>query len=84
MNSVRLLSGSWREALDALREKQPRIALFTEAYGAECDGMTEEEYNRVFKKEMFGCRTEAAAYISGRWPSNPIQALEDGRLDVGE
>jgi hypothetical protein len=84
MNSVRLLSGSWREALDALREKQPRIALFTEAYGAECDGMTEEEYNRVFKKEMFGRRTEAAAYISGRWPSNPIQALEDGRLDVGE
>ncbi|RYP53946.1 hypothetical protein DL768_001168 [Monosporascus sp. mg162] len=77
---VRLLSGTWKEALDALRKKRSYIMLFSEPQGAECDNMSQKDYERIFGNDNYGCRSEAELYITNRIPRqpNPVQALEDG------
>ncbi|RYP11877.1 hypothetical protein DL767_011280 [Monosporascus sp. MG133] len=77
---VRLLSGTWKEALDALRKKRYRFMLFSEPQGAECDNMSQTDYERIFGSDNHGYRSEAELYITNRIPGklNPVQALEDG------
>jgi hypothetical protein len=74
LSNVRLLNGSWRETLDALREKRPRFASLKAPAGAECEDMSGEEYSRLFEEEQFGYRTNAEAYLLNRWISNPMLA----------
>lgn len=75
----RLLSGTWKEALDALRKKRSRVVLFSEPQGAECDNMLREDYERIFGEGKCGYKSEAESYIAN-WillPRNPLQALEE-------
>jgi len=79
--TLRLLNGSWREVLDVLREKQPRVVRFCDLGGGEFESMTKEQYDHAFKEERFGGdTTRAEAYIEGRLFPNPFQALEDATL----
>ena len=76
---VRLLSGTWKQALDVLRKKTSLVVIFREPHGAECDDMPLEGYKRAFSsKDSY--QSEAEFYIRSRdsWRPNPIQALEDG------
>ncbi|RYP57085.1 hypothetical protein DL769_009707 [Monosporascus sp. CRB-8-3] len=77
---VRLLSGTWKEALDALQKKRSHIILLSLPQGAECDNMSPKDYKRIFGKDTYGYRSEAEIYITSRIPlqPNPVQALEDG------
>ncbi|RYP10690.1 hypothetical protein DL764_000480 [Monosporascus ibericus] len=77
---VRLLSGTWKEALDALRKKRSRNMLLSEPQGAECDNMSQTDYERIFGNDNYEYRTEAEFYIMNliTRESNPVQALEDG------
>ncbi|RYO97936.1 hypothetical protein DL765_010981 [Monosporascus sp. GIB2] len=78
--NVRLLSGTWKEALDALQKKRSHIMLFSEPQGAECDNMSQKDYERIFGKDNYGYRSESELYITSRIPlqPNPVQAFEDG------
>ncbi|EER39389.1 conserved hypothetical protein [Histoplasma capsulatum H143] len=79
LQDVRLLSGTWKEALDALRKKRSRVVLFSEPQGAECDNMPHEAYESIFRSENCN-ENDAERYIRNRipWEPNPLQALEDG------
>jgi hypothetical protein len=76
---VRLLSGTWKEALDVLRRKRCHIMLLSEPQGAECDNMSQEDYRKIFGNDNYGNLTETELYITNRIPRqpNPVQALED-------
>ncbi|KAK3938127.1 hypothetical protein QBC46DRAFT_390838 [Diplogelasinospora grovesii] len=79
-HDVRLLSGTWKEALDALRKKRPRVVLLSEPQGAECDDMSPKDYERIFGQDRSRYSSEAELYITNPMPSipNPVQAVEDG------
>lgn len=79
---IRLLAGSWKASLDAFRAKQPRNASPMGVQGAECEGMTRKEYNRIFERSV-GITSEADRFIlsSGEEDRNPIQKFEDGEFD---
>jgi hypothetical protein len=74
MHNVRLQGGSWREVLDAVREKGCIVASLKRPTGAECEDMTKEEYKRLFEEEV-GFTTLAEMYMSGRrfWMKNPVE-----------
>ncbi|KXX76214.1 hypothetical protein MMYC01_205528 [Madurella mycetomatis] len=80
LSDFRLLSGTWREALDALQKKKPRIVHLREPQGAECDDMPREDYERIFGNGMSIEESEAEFYI--RDPillsHNPLQTLDEG------
>ncbi|KEZ43889.1 hypothetical protein SAPIO_CDS4063 [Scedosporium apiospermum] len=71
---VRLLSGTWKEALDALRKKNIRIVHLSEPKGAECDNMSPEDYKRIFDDKC-AYRTLAELYITNRISQqrNPLE-----------
>ncbi|KAK4034729.1 hypothetical protein C8A01DRAFT_18517 [Parachaetomium inaequale] len=79
---VNLRSGTWKEVLDALQEKRYRAVILSEPRGAECDDMSDEDYDRIFGKDstMLGCLSLAELYISSpnMRDHNPLRALEDG------
>jgi hypothetical protein len=85
LENVILRSGTWKEALDVLRNKRSRVKLFRKPQGAECNGMSDEHYERIFGEDYpkSECRSEAEIYIEGLFSEtpNPLQALED-ELDV--
>ncbi|KAK0616678.1 hypothetical protein B0T14DRAFT_546841 [Immersiella caudata] len=73
MYNVNLLTGSWRDVLDAVREKKCGYALLKDPQGAEREGMAEEGYRRIFEDEV-GHMSLAERYMSSRgsWLKNPI------------
>jgi len=73
---VRLLSGTWKEALDALRKKNIRIVQLSEPKGAECDNMSPEDYKRIFDDKC-AYYTLAEFYVRNRIPQqrNPLETL---------
>jgi len=71
--NINLHTGSWREALDALREKKPTVVSLKDPGGAECEDMTKEEYSQLFQADTWGYRTEAEAYILGIMPRSPFE-----------
>ena len=81
-DNLRLLSGTWKEALDVLRRKRCRVIKFGGMpRGAECVGMRLEDSNAMFdSKVVYGYRSAAELYITNWFPQmlNPLQALEDG------
>lgn len=85
---VHLLSGTWKEVLDALRKKKSCVMVLRQPRGAECAGMSQKNYRRIFDSNNREPITEfnhgppsmAEVYIAN-WCSpalNPLQALEDG------
>lgn len=80
LDDFRLLSGTWSEALDALRNKRSRIALLAGPSGAECDDMSRADYERIFGNGTYGKQSEAELYIGNQilLPRNPLQTLEEG------
>ncbi|ATY65018.1 hypothetical protein A9K55_003843 [Cordyceps militaris] len=80
--NICLLSGTWKDALDVLRRKARGIMALSHPRGAECDSMSQEDYERIFGHEDHACSSEAEMYINRCLPGlpnppNPIQALED-------
>jgi hypothetical protein len=73
---VRLLSGTWKEALDALRKKEIHIIQLSELQGAECDNMSPEDYKRIFDDKC-AYRTLAELYVTNRISQqrNPLETL---------
>lgn len=69
LTSVRLLSGTWREALDVLRAHYGGYLTLDAPSGAECDDMTWDEKNRIFGKASkwasHAGRSRAEQYITG-------------------
>lgn len=81
LDDVRLLSGTWKQALDALRKNKYDFVKLKAPHGAECDEMPPEVYETIFKTSYSHLSSsEAEAYIKHRdlCLPNPIQALEDG------
>ncbi|EGX93591.1 hypothetical protein CCM_04966 [Cordyceps militaris CM01] len=75
-----LLSGTWKVALDVLRRKARVITFLTDPRGAECDSMSQEDYERIFGHEDYARSSEAEMYVNHYLmpnPPNPIQVLED-------
>ena len=79
LNEVRLLSGTWKDALDTLRGKQYASFSLNEPEGAECDDMSSEDYKRVFGKKDWYTRSPAERYTMNSIPnqSNPLDPPED-------
>ncbi|KAK7211558.1 hypothetical protein V2G26_018736 [Clonostachys chloroleuca] len=80
VESVYLLSGTWAEVLDTLREKPliDRVQL-EKPLGAECDDMSAQELKRIFDREDIFLRSQAERYIARFTPYNPLRDQE--RLD---
>ncbi|CAH0045677.1 unnamed protein product [Clonostachys solani] len=76
VDRVYLLSGTWADVLDTLREK-PLIAhvQLEDPLGAECDDMSVEELKRIFFREVFTL-SQAEQYISRLTPQNPLRDQE--------
>ena len=83
LDEVNLLSGTWKEALDALRAKKARIKLLKSPRGAESDHMSAEDYKSIFES-MGALSSQAEFYLRGScsMARNPVQVLED-RLAIG-
>jgi hypothetical protein len=79
LDDVRLLSGTWKEALDMLRKKRYDVVLLKRLRGAECDAMSPETYENIFGDEDQTYRSVAELYVGNRsrWTgsNNPLQAL---------
>ncbi|CZR63744.1 uncharacterized protein PAC_13641 [Phialocephala subalpina] len=71
IKDMHLLSGNWVEALDILRRKRPRSLTrpleFETPSGAECEGMSQEAYEVVFKTDFINSVDTSLAerYIRG-------------------
>ncbi|CAH0022441.1 unnamed protein product [Clonostachys rhizophaga] len=80
VESVYLLSGTWAEVLDTLREKPliDRVQL-EKPLGAECADMSAEELKRIFDREDLFFRSQAERYIARLIPHNSLRDQE--RLD---
>lgn len=81
LGNVRLRTGTWEEALDALRKEKPHIRMLSEPQGAECVGMSYADYRRIFRgADRYGGRSEAEHYFTNPDPraSNPLRVLRDG------
>jgi hypothetical protein len=84
LRSIRLLSGSWAEALDILREKTVDYLSFGSPSGAECEAMSGKKKKEIFAsivtKSYHGGRpgSPAELYVRGMIDSNP---LRDGTGD---
>jgi hypothetical protein len=88
-----LMSGSWAEVLDFLKESVLKQSVSYHSKigtvngrpsGAECDEMTEKERKFIFHDQFSPYHRESLAtrYIRG-WPkSNPVTDWERGKLDI--
>ena len=84
LTDVRLLSDTWKDALDALKTKRYLVISLSELQGAEFENMSDEDYDFLFKKEYFENPNKVEMYImypSSRY-GNPIEYLEDGPDDA--
>jgi hypothetical protein len=83
LSDLRLLSGTWKDALDALRKKESHTMILDGPCGAEVNDMSYADYSRIFIDKDGATRdTIASLYIANRFSAiNPIQAVEDG-LDL--
>lgn len=68
--NLRLVSGTWAQALDILREKHGRFMTLQNPSGAECEFMTNEEKNDIFRAMGIG---KAQRYIRGVEKQNPLR-----------
>ncbi|PCG91394.1 Hypothetical protein PENO1_094040 [Penicillium occitanis (nom. inval.)] len=59
MYELWLLSGTWAEALDLIREKAQWESYVVRQHGAECDDMSEEDYEAIFGKERLPSLSDA-------------------------
>ncbi|KAB5549920.1 hypothetical protein GE09DRAFT_189258 [Coniochaeta sp. 2T2.1] len=74
---VRLLSGTWEEALDVLRQDlKCRLLCLVEPEGAECDGMAPEDYKAIFNRDQ-GFHSDAVQFSRGLLRENPLRALRN-------
>jgi hypothetical protein len=85
LSDLYLLSGTWKEALDALRKKESHTIILDRPCGAEFNDMSRADYSRIFfDKDGATHNTIASRYIANRFSAiNPIQALKDG-LDLND
>jgi hypothetical protein len=83
LHDLYLLSGTWKEASDALRKKESHTMSLDKPCGAECNNMSPEGYSKIFIcKDGYAQDSIASVYIANRFSAiNPIQALQDG-LDL--
>ncbi|KAI1295257.1 hypothetical protein F5Y03DRAFT_303095 [Xylaria venustula] len=83
-----LMSGSWADVLDFLRErnaeKQGVGGVRGSTYGQECLRMSDSERLLIFAYKMSDILSLSMAnrYIRGLLPRNPVVAWERGELDV--
>lgn len=81
LHGVHLLSGTWLEVLDFLRETVHRDSSLVRPMGAECDDMSRDEYRRFFRCHIYDGRNYATNYMTRRRlgpnPRNPLAPEED-------
>jgi hypothetical protein len=73
LERVRLLNGTWGEALDSLRNTAIRSVSLSSPLGAECDDMPPGEVSRIFGRSYTLARSEAEQYIRHVIPHNPLR-----------
>ncbi|KAB5578411.1 hypothetical protein GE09DRAFT_549397 [Coniochaeta sp. 2T2.1] len=77
LDHVHLLSGTWEEALDVLRQDlKCRLLCLVEPEGAECDGMAAEDYKAIFNRDE-GFHSDAVHFSRGLLRENPLRALRN-------
>lgn len=78
LGDIRLLSGTWCEALEVLQKKETlddkRVYV---PQGAECESMASEDFNRIFGRSFDKRVTETERYIANLQPErpNPLDTL---------
>jgi hypothetical protein len=78
LSEIRLLSGTWADALDIIRTKADRHSEVEVPSGAECETMSEEETKDVFdasSQPYYTC-SKASKYIQGHRVPNPLRELD--------
>ena len=75
MKEMRLLSGTWADALDIFRKKPTRRLTFEEPLGAECEELSDEEQKAIFRKphDAWYMSSRAEKYVKGCIDSNPLR-----------
>lgn len=79
LDSIRLTSGTWAEALDCLRSKALRWGSYVDdCRGAECDefGPDSKEYDSIFSAGLhsrYGDTSQATRYITSEIHKNPLR-----------
>lgn len=76
LSHVLLLSGTWAEALDLIRDKANWKSSVKRQRGAECDDMSEEEILAIFGGDSYGKNGLATWYIRGYRAENPLRIRE--------
>lgn len=72
MDELFLLSGIWAEALDLIREKAHWELYVIRQHGAECDDMSEEDYEAIFGKDGVPSLSDTR-YVRGMIKNNPLR-----------
>ncbi|KAK0743898.1 hypothetical protein B0T18DRAFT_448472 [Schizothecium vesticola] len=81
MADLFLLSGTWKELLDVLRNKEAGEKWLRRPAGQEIEDMSMEEYHSIFAGEGGGGKAQLyiSKKLSGWSAPNPIHALEERR-----
>ncbi|KAK4103236.1 hypothetical protein N658DRAFT_305749 [Parathielavia hyrcaniae] len=79
LDGIRLLSGTWEEALVAIRKKKCQVMFLSDPCGAECDDMSSGDYERIFSRPKDSMERNAAEVYVRSHPAlripNPLRAL---------
>ncbi|KAM7210954.1 hypothetical protein V8F06_013668 [Rhypophila decipiens] len=82
ISDMRLRTGTWKEVLDKLREKDSGYTILRRPSGGECADLSKREYRRIFgsSKCFNEGESEAETYIRTRgYPfSNPLDSVGSG------
>ncbi|KAJ9161473.1 hypothetical protein NKR19_g2239 [Coniochaeta hoffmannii] len=83
---VRLISGTWEEALDVLREKVCNYMALYRPAGGECSNLAPDDYAAVFETTDFDRDTAAQVYAMHRvhHQPNPLRVLRDWTQNPNE
>ncbi|KAI1484967.1 hypothetical protein F5X96DRAFT_383593 [Biscogniauxia mediterranea] len=80
LNGLHLLSGTWAEALDILREKYNKLngvgcheMMLLDPTGAECNSLPEDKYIEIFSKVLPQGGSRAENFIWGFIGANPLR-----------
>ncbi|KAH9221227.1 hypothetical protein DL95DRAFT_519273 [Leptodontidium sp. 2 PMI_412] len=81
-DDLHLQDGSWADGLDLLRKETAGDGFFGRPTGAECDNMSEDELDAIFKpSEASWPFNKADLYIRGKIVKNPLRDDETGHED---
>ena len=84
-SNIHLLSGTWAEGLEILRKMPSGLIMFDSPTGGECEVLSHDEYQEIFKGNYFSEdeRSKAEKYINKSTDQNPLRGGGEDATSLG-